>query len=229
MDEDVLMIPGLVEEVNVPLLTYLYETDDDIVVFFYEATDRDADEIIDVLEKIDNVLDKDNISLVKIDDEGAEDQYGLSELPALVYLQNGIPNMYQGSLMDAKAILKWLKEEAKIVRMHEVTDIVLRKLVEKFDYLAAVFYDSDDDPVLQNLQKIAADSQKNGVAMVKVNDDEEARGAIQYSPENCPQKCPELSNCINSYFLGFFSCTFRRVFRDNFGDNFCIELHPGFA
>ena len=37
MDEDVLMIPGHVEEVNVPLLTYLYETDDDIVVFFYEA------------------------------------------------------------------------------------------------------------------------------------------------------------------------------------------------
>ena len=81
----------------------------------------------------------------------------------------------QGSLMDAKAILRWLKEEAKIVRLHEVTDIVLRKLVEKFDYLAAVFYDLDDDPVLQNLQKIAADSQKNGVAMVKVNDDEEAR------------------------------------------------------
>ena len=163
------------EEVNVPLLTYLYETDDDIVVFFYESTDRDADEIIEVLEKIDNVLDKDNITLVKIDDEGAEDQYGLSELPALVYLQNGIPNMYQGSLMDAKAILKWLKEEAKIVRMHEVTDIVLKKLVEKFDHLAAVFYDLDEDPVVENLQKIAGDSQKNGIAMVKINDDEEAR------------------------------------------------------
>ena len=66
------------------------------------CTDRDADEIIDVLEKIDNVLDKDNISLVKIDDEGAEDQYGLSELPALVYLQNGIPNMYQARLPDGK-------------------------------------------------------------------------------------------------------------------------------
>ena len=43
------------------------------------CTDRDADEIIDVLEKIDNVLDKDNISLVKIDDEGAEDQGGNSK------------------------------------------------------------------------------------------------------------------------------------------------------
>ena len=145
------------------------------MVFFYESTDRDADEIIEVLEKIDNVLDKDNITLVKIDDEGAEDQYGLSELPALVYLQNGIPNMYQGSLMDAKAIIKWLKEEAKIVRMHEVTDIVLKKLVEKFDHLAAVFYDLDEDPVVENLQKIAGDSQKNGIAMVKINDDEEAR------------------------------------------------------
>ena len=65
MDEDVLKIPGQVEEVNVPLLTYLYETDDDIVVFFYESTDRDADEIIEVLEKIDNVLDKDNIRITE--------------------------------------------------------------------------------------------------------------------------------------------------------------------
>ena len=37
MDEDVFKIPGHVEEVNVPLLTHFYETDDDIVVFFYEV------------------------------------------------------------------------------------------------------------------------------------------------------------------------------------------------
>jgi hypothetical protein len=175
MHEDVLKIPGSIEEVNVPLLAYLYENDDDIVVFFYEQTDRDADEIVEVLEKIDNILDKDDITMVKIDDKGAEDQFGLSELPALVYIQNGIPNMYGGSLLEAKAILKWLKDEAKIVRIHEVTDIVLSKLVEKFDYLAAVFYDMEDDPTVENLQKIASECQKNGIAMVKINDDEEAR------------------------------------------------------
>ena len=100
MDEDNLKISDVVEEINEELLLYLYETDDNIVVLFYEQTDRDADEIVQALEEIDSQLDAQKISMVKIDDEGAEEQYGLTELPALVYIQNGIPNMYHGNLFD---------------------------------------------------------------------------------------------------------------------------------
>ena len=100
MDEDNLKIAEVVEEINEKLLLYLYETDDNIVVLFYEQTDRDADEIVQALEEIDDDLDAQKIALVKIDDEGAEEQYGLTELPALVYIQNGIPNMYHGNLFD---------------------------------------------------------------------------------------------------------------------------------
>ena len=76
MDEDNLLLIGKVEEVNAKMLTFLYENDDKLVVFFYEPTDRDADDIIDVLEQIDDLLDNENVSLVRINDEEAAEPYG---------------------------------------------------------------------------------------------------------------------------------------------------------
>ena len=95
MDEDTLLIPGIVEKVNSKMLSYLYENDDKLVVFFYDPTDRDADDIIDGLEQIDELLDADNVSLVIIDEEDAAEPYGILDLPALVLIQNGIPNFYE--------------------------------------------------------------------------------------------------------------------------------------
>ena len=64
MEEENLILAGKVEKVNAEMLTYFYENDDKLVVFFYEPTDRDADDIIDGLEQIDDILDNENISLV---------------------------------------------------------------------------------------------------------------------------------------------------------------------
>ena len=46
MEEETLLVEGKIEEVNGRMLAYLYETDDDIAVLFYEAEDRDIDEIL---------------------------------------------------------------------------------------------------------------------------------------------------------------------------------------
>ena len=46
MAEDTLLVEGAIEEVNARMLAHLYETDDDIVVLFYEPGDRDIDEIL---------------------------------------------------------------------------------------------------------------------------------------------------------------------------------------
>ena len=52
---------------------------------------------------------------------------------------------------------------------------MLSKLVEKFEFLAAVFYDMEDDPSVEALQPIADDCQQAGVAIVKIRDEEEAK------------------------------------------------------
>ena len=53
--------------------------------------------------------------------------------------------------------------------------MVLSRLKEKFTYLAAVFFDMDEDPTVQALQPIAGECQEAGIAIVKINDDDIAR------------------------------------------------------
>ena len=56
-----------------------------------------------------------------------------------------------------------------------MTDVVLSRLKEKFAYLAAVFYDMDEDPAVHALQAIAGECTRAGIAIVKISDDDEAR------------------------------------------------------
>ena len=37
--------------------------------------------------------------MVKISDLGAKDAFGLDDIPALVYFENGIPELYEGDLL----------------------------------------------------------------------------------------------------------------------------------
>jgi hypothetical protein len=175
LDLDNLKIPGAIEEVNSKMMSYLYENDDDLLVLFYETSDRDADELLEGLETVDERFDKLNVSMVKISDEGAGEQFGITELPALVYIQSGIPNAFAGDPFKPRDVLNWVKHEANTTRIHEVSDIVLSKLVDKFAHLAAIFYTRDDDKAVKGLQGIAAAGLEAGVAIVKLHDEEEAR------------------------------------------------------
>ena len=40
------------------------------------------------------------MTMVKISDLGAKDAYGLDDIPALVYFENGIPELYEGDLRN---------------------------------------------------------------------------------------------------------------------------------
>ena len=55
------------------------------------------------LSEIDDELEKDEVSFVKISEEGSEEQFGILELPALAFIQNGIPNIYDGDLVIEKS------------------------------------------------------------------------------------------------------------------------------
>ena len=60
-----------------------------------------------------------------------------------------------------------------------MTDVVLSRLKEKFAFLAAVFFDMDEDPSVQALQPIADECLQAGIAIVKISDDDEARYSCQ--------------------------------------------------
>ncbi len=49
-----------------------------------------------LLETIDDELDKHEVNLVKVSDDKAANEYGISQQPAIVYFENGIPSLFSG-------------------------------------------------------------------------------------------------------------------------------------
>ena len=132
-------------QVNLAMLENILEDEDDAFVFFYEETDTYADTILEELEQIDEKLDKQDMPLVKISDEGAVEAFGIEDLPALVYFENSVPEVYEGDLLNDDAILKWMLSELKQEEIKELTVPMLDKLVERGKTMAVLFYDPNDD------------------------------------------------------------------------------------
>lgn len=51
------------------------------------------------LENIDDDCDQHNIAFVKIDDDDEAKEYGIDELPTLVFFEKQIPHIYEGENM----------------------------------------------------------------------------------------------------------------------------------
>jgi hypothetical protein len=49
------------------------------------------------LENIDDECDKNGVVFVKIDNAEEAKEYGIDNVPTLVYFENSIPSLYQGS------------------------------------------------------------------------------------------------------------------------------------
>lgn len=87
---------------------------------------------------------------VKISDETLAYEYGLEELPALVYYRKKIPIVYSADLENEKKVLDWLVEfrdtvddpDEYIEDSDEIEDVsanVLQQLIENTEALAVLF------------------------------------------------------------------------------------------
>lgn len=62
--------------------------------------DRDEAEsmdLIDILETVDDELDKQDILMVKLSDHREAEEWGIDDTPAIVYFENGIPFLFEGN------------------------------------------------------------------------------------------------------------------------------------
>ena len=73
--------------------------------FFLPTTDRKSDRrseaVLSVLENIDDDCDRLGIVFVKVDDPEASRDFGFADdnaVPSLVYFENKIPHLYQGTI-----------------------------------------------------------------------------------------------------------------------------------
>jgi len=119
-DIETLEIPGVIEEVNGDMLANIIRLEDDVLVFFYDPKDKDSEDIILELETIDDNLDEEEVEFVKCSEPNAQREYGLTQVPALVYFENGVPEVYPGDLKNDDEVLGWISAELSNQDIEEV-------------------------------------------------------------------------------------------------------------
>lgn len=95
--------------------------------------------VLEELENIDDDCDKHGIQFVKIDDNSAAEEYGIEEIPAIIYFERQIPTVYDGDLQNEEEILQWLLGQLEKDEIEDVTDEMLDKLVKEGRTVAVLF------------------------------------------------------------------------------------------
>lgn len=116
------------------------------VVFYINVIsildDKDSKQdirILNELENIDDELEKEGIVIVRMDNKAEAKQYGIDHLPALLYFEDKIPAIYEGELMNEEEVLAWLIKQKNTATIEEVTDEILKDLIEEYEYVVVYF------------------------------------------------------------------------------------------
>ncbi|XP_063985201.1 uncharacterized protein LOC135166658 isoform X2 [Diachasmimorpha longicaudata] len=176
----------VIEDVTAKTLNTLIGNMDNLVVLFYDHGDDDSMQVLTELEKIDDDLDKHGIQFVKIDDDKAARDFGIDSVPAIVYFERQIPNVYDGDVENEDEILEWLLSQLEKDEIEDVTDEMLDRLVKEGKTIAVLFYDNNDrksQRVLNELENIDDECDQLGIVFVKIDNAEEAE---EYGIEKIP-------------------------------------------
>ena len=87
---------------SVKLLFIIYFVLFKFFTFLFVNSEDDEKErgtlaLIAELENIDDECDARGISFVRIDSSSEEIEYGIEDVPALVYFESGVPSLYEGN------------------------------------------------------------------------------------------------------------------------------------
>ncbi|XP_076765990.1 hulk isoform X1 [Xylocopa sonorina] len=175
-----------IEDVTDEMLDMVIEKMPHVAVLFYDKDQKKSQKILAELENIDDDCDQHNIAFVKISDMEEAKEYGIDTLPTLVFFEKRIPHMYEGDLMNEDQLLGWLLHQKKHTEIPEVTDEMMDKLIETTPYLAVLFYDKDDKQnirILNELENIDDDLEKEGIVIIRMDNDAEAK---EYGIDHLP-------------------------------------------
>ena len=114
-----------------------------MAAFFYDKKDHEPSmKALKALETIDDDLhDFSKIKLVKIADPEEALEYGLSQLPALVFFEHKLPTIFEGNLENHDEVFDWITEAAMEDKIELVTVPMLERLFEDYKNIAAFVHD----------------------------------------------------------------------------------------
>ncbi|XP_013171331.1 PREDICTED: uncharacterized protein LOC106120517 isoform X2 [Papilio xuthus] len=175
-----------IEDITDEMLDLIIEKMPYVAVLFYDKDQKKSQKILAELENIDDECDQNDIAFVKIDDDKEAKEYGIENIPTMVFFEKGIPHIYEGDLMKEDELLGWLLHQKRHSEIPEVTDEMMDKLIESTPYLAVIFYDKDDKQdirILNELENIDDELEKEGIVIVRMDNDAEAK---QYGIDHLP-------------------------------------------
>lgn len=76
---------------------------------------------------------------MKIDDVKAAKAFGIDDVPAIVYFEKQIPNVYDGDIENEDEILEWLVDQLEKDEIEDVTDEMLDRLIKEGKNMAVLF------------------------------------------------------------------------------------------
>ncbi|KAL4107625.1 hypothetical protein QTP88_017947 [Uroleucon formosanum] len=168
----------VIEDVTSKTLDTLIGSVDNLVVLFYDNDDEDSLRVLNELEKIDDDCDRHGIQFVKIEDPQAASSFGLNSVPAVVYFEKQIPNIYDGDIENEDALLHWLIDQLQKDEIEDITNEMMDRLIKEGKNIAVLFYDNNDkksQKALNELENIDDECDTLGIVFVKIDDDEEAK------------------------------------------------------
>ncbi|XP_046962996.1 uncharacterized protein LOC124532253 isoform X2 [Vanessa cardui] len=175
-----------IEDITDEMLDLIIEKMPYVAVLFYDKDHKKSQKVLAELENIDDECDQNDIAFVKIDDDKEAKEYGIETVPTMVFFEKGIPHIYEGDLMKEEELLGWLLHQKRHSEIPEVTDEMMDKLIETAQYLAVIFYDKDDKQdmrILNELENIDDDLEKEGIVIVRIDNDAEAK---EYGIDHLP-------------------------------------------
>lgn len=159
-----------IEDVTDKVLQHMIKKTHELAVLFYDNDDEASKAILTELENIDDDSEKIGVPVVKIDNVELSQAYGIKHLPTLVFFENQVPNYYKGNLTTEEAVLDWLKELKESDEIEAVTDQVAELMIDKCEFLAVLFYDTDDpaaQKAINELENIDDESDKAGIPLIR--------------------------------------------------------------
>lgn len=160
---------SVLEEVTPNVLNDVLEDNDEVLVLFYEDTKTPATKkMVTTLEKFD-MSDFPDVQFVRCSDPEEAEAFGIKakNLPKIVMFENGIPDEFDGDILDTKALTTWVKEEMDSTDM-DVLDIpTMEKIVKGGSPFVIIFVD-DHKRELNSERAIMKVTDKYDIGVAKV-------------------------------------------------------------
>jgi len=168
-----------IEEMEGDDLRSAIENEDAVAVFVYTHEGcPDCLSILTEMENIDDDVDRQKIVMLKTTDSDFAVEVGVTTFPALVFFQDGIPNLYEGDMSVEEEVLDWLIEMKVENHIELITRPMLETMVGDIQYLAVFFYKTNCrtcDQIVAELEKIDDDCDSYGIQLVKLKDPQLAK------------------------------------------------------